>query len=111
MEAKIVVIPARDNRTVAAQRATTAPSWSTRALDLAALHQRVNITPSLSLFEAVFGCELRHKIAIALERGQILFGEFAPLRLDFLEDDLLGVAGGRRARIGSNICHLSLSTI
>jgi hypothetical protein len=64
------------------------------ASDLAALHQCVDIALSLSFPEAVLGSTLRHKIIVALERGQILLGEFAPLRPDFLKDDLLGLGGG-----------------
>jgi hypothetical protein len=62
------------------------------ASDLTTLHQGVDI--ALSLLEAVFGCELRHEIAVTLERGQILLGELALLRPDFREDDLLGLGGG-----------------
>jgi hypothetical protein len=66
------------------------------ALDLAALHQDqgVDIALSLSFLKAVLGSKLRHKIVVALERGQILLEEFAPLRADFLKDDLLGLGGG-----------------
>ena len=47
------------------------------ASDLAALHQDVHIALSLSLLEAIFGRELRHEIAVAVERGQILLRELA----------------------------------
>jgi hypothetical protein len=99
----------RNNRTAAAQGATTASTWEYQALDLAALHQRVDIALSLRLFEAAFGRELRHKIVIALERGQVLLGELAPLRLDFLDDNLLGFGDGCGTHVGSNIGHLSVS--
>jgi hypothetical protein len=56
--------------------------------DLAALHQGINSALSLTLLEAVLGCELSHKIVVALERGQILLGELASLRSDVLEHDL-----------------------
>jgi hypothetical protein len=79
---------------------------------VAALHQGVDIALSPSLLKAVFGRELRH--AVAVERGQILLRELAPLRPDLREDDLLGLGGGLgfcRSRIGSNICHVSISKI
>jgi hypothetical protein len=82
------------------------------ASNLPALHQGVDIALSLSLLEAVFGRELRH--AVAVEREQILLRELAPLRPDLREDDLLGLGGGLgfcRSRIGSNICHVSISKI
>jgi hypothetical protein len=46
--------------------------------DLAALQQGINSALSLTFLEAVLGCELSHKIIVALERGQILLGELAP---------------------------------
>jgi len=82
------------------------------ASDLTTLHQGVDIALSPSLLKAVFGRELRH--AVAVERGQILLRELAPLRPDLREDDLLGLGGGLgfcRSRIGSNICHVSISKI
>ena len=82
------------------------------ASDLTTLHQGVDIALSPSLLKAVFGRELRH--GVAFERGQILVREPAPLRPDLREDDLLGLGGGlgfRRSRIGSNICHVSISKI
>jgi hypothetical protein len=100
-------------QTVAAQEAATSVVGEP-ASDLTILHQGVNIALSLSLLEAVFGRELRHQIAVAVERGQILLRELAPLRPDFREDDLLGLGGGLkfcRSRIGSNICHVSISKL
>jgi hypothetical protein len=74
------------------------------ASDLAALHQGVDIALSPSFLKAVqgrtwravavLGSKLRHKIIVVFERGQILLEEFAPLRADFLKDDLLGLGGG-----------------
>ena len=81
---------------------------------MTALQQSIHVALSLGLLEAVFGREPRHEIAIAVEHGQILLRELAPLRHDLREDDLLGLGGGlgfRRSRIGSNICHVSISTI
>jgi hypothetical protein len=46
---------------------------------------------SLGFLEAVLAHELGHEIVLALERGQILLGELAPLRRDLLENDLPGV--------------------
>jgi hypothetical protein len=54
------------------------------ASDLEALHQCVDIALSLSFPEAVLGSTLRHKIIVALERGQILLGEFARFALTSL---------------------------
>jgi hypothetical protein len=53
--------------------------------DLAVLHQGIDIALSLRLLQAVLGYELRHEIAVTIERGQILLREFAPRRPDFLE--------------------------
>jgi len=64
-------------QTGAAQEAATALSWESRRQILATLHQGVDIALSLSLLEAVFGRELRHEIAVAVERGQILLRELA----------------------------------
>jgi hypothetical protein len=84
------------------------------ASNLPALHQDVDIALSLRLLEAVLSGALRHEIVVVLERGQILVGELAPFRPDLREDDLLGLGGGLgfcRSRIGSNICHVSISKI
>jgi hypothetical protein len=70
------------------------------ASDLAALQQGVDVALSLSVVEAVFGHDLGHEIVLALERGQILFGELAPLRPDFLENDL----PRRRSRVSPGTC-------
>jgi hypothetical protein len=102
------------SKTVAAQTENHGLALGEPASDLAALHQGVDIALSLSLLEAVFGRELRHQIAVAVERGQIQPRKLAPLRPDLREDDLLGLGGGLgfcRCRIGSNICHVSISTI
>ena len=67
---------------------------------------------SPSLLKAGFGRELRH--AAAVERGQILLRELAPLRPDLREDHVLGLGGGLGfccSRIGSNIYHVSISKI
>ena len=84
------------------------------ASNLPALDQDVDIALSLSLPEAVLSGALRHEIVVVLERGQILVGELAPFRPDLREDDLLGLDrsfGFRGGRIGSNICHVSISKI
>jgi hypothetical protein len=60
------------------------------ASDLTTLHQGVDVALNLSLLKAVFGRELRHEIAIAFERGQILHRD-APLRPDFREEDLFSI--------------------
>ena len=55
------------------------------ASDLATLQQGVDIALSLTLLEAVFGHDLVHEIVLAVERGQVLLGELAPLRSDLLK--------------------------
>src|SRR5258706_9769534 len=64
------------------------------ASDLAALQHGVDVTLSLTPLEAVLGHDLGYEIVLALERGQILVGELAPLRSDFLENHLPGLCGG-----------------
>jgi hypothetical protein len=70
------------------------------ASDLATLQQGVDIALSLSFLEAVPGHDLSREIVLALERGQILLGEPAPLRPNFLESDLPGFGGGLGFRSG-----------
>jgi hypothetical protein len=82
--------------------------------DLAALHQSVDIALSLNLIEAVLSGALGYEIVVVLERGQILLGEFAPFRPDFIADGLLGPGGSIQlccSRIGSNIGHVIISNI
>src|SRR5260370_24397589 len=64
------------------------------ASDLAALQHGVDVTLSLTPLEAVLGHDLGYEIVLALERGQILFGELAPLRSDFFENHLPGLCVG-----------------
>jgi hypothetical protein len=62
--------------------------------NLAALHQSVDVALCLRLFGAVLGHDLSHDIVLALEHGQVLLRELAPLRTDFLEDNLACIGGG-----------------
>ena len=64
------------------------------ASNVTAFHQGVDVALSLCLIEAVLGHDLRHHVVLVLKCGQILLGEFAPLRTDFLEDDLPGLSRG-----------------
>ena len=62
-----------------------------RSSELVTLQQGVNVALHLPLLAAVLGHDLGHKVVPALERGQILLGELAPLRTDFFENDLPGL--------------------
>jgi len=82
------------------------------ASDLTALQQGVHVALSLRLLEAIFGHDLRYQIVLARERGQLLLGKLAPLRTDFLEDDLLGLRGGLAGGwIGGGLIHIDISII
>src|SRR5712692_1606874 len=86
------------------------------ASDLATLQQGVDVALSLSLLDAVLGHDLGHEVVLALERRQILLGELAPLRPDFLEHDLPGFGGSLGFRSGcihirSYVGHVSTSKI
>ena len=52
--------------------------------DLAALQHGVDFTLGLRLLEAVLGRDLSHEVGLALERGDLLLGEMAPLGTDVL---------------------------
>src|SRR6266566_3732038 len=102
------------SKTVAAQTENHGLALGELASDLAALHQGIDIALSLSLLEAVFGGELRHEIAVVLERGQILVGELAPFPPDFIADDLPGPGGClgfRNGRVRSKIFHVGISKL
>jgi hypothetical protein len=64
------------------------------ASDLATLQQGIDVALSLTLIESIFGHDLSHEIVFALECGQVLLGELAPFRSDFLENHLLGLGSG-----------------
>jgi hypothetical protein len=68
--------------------------------DLATLHQGIDVALDLSLLQAVLRHDLRNDIVLTLEGGKILLGKLAPLRPDFLENDLLGLGGGVGFRSG-----------
>src|SRR5216684_4951919 len=67
--------------------------------DLAALQDGVDVALSLARFDATSRNDLVYEIVPALERGQVLLGEFAPLGSDFLANDLRG-RGGRIGGLG-----------
>jgi hypothetical protein len=70
--------------------------------ELAALQEGVDFALGSRLREAIFGRELRRELGLAVERGDILLGEVAPLRTDVLHDEHLGVLLERR-RLCRNI--------
>ena len=56
---------------------------------------------SLGLLEAVLGYDVGDEVVVVFQRGKILFGEFTPLRADFLENDLLGLGSHLRLAVAA----------
>ena len=68
-----------DGNEAEAEAASGSALYLGAGAELAALQQGIDVTLGLRLLEAILGRDLGHEVGLALERGDILLGEMAPL--------------------------------